>query len=197
MKIGIGAAIGAIAAFLVGRAMAARAKRRGTAGPEEMYWGLRGIALQTKPEDIGLSPIGDREPYAVIMDMDVSGQTATITSFASGDASLYVSTGGGTIGSGRASQDVAAAAKEFVKAAATHLEVMTKSDKQPVPQSGQVIFYVVTREGIYSVSRSKQALGDGKDALSPLFFAGQEVLTQIRLLQEQQDQERAERNRSG
>jgi len=84
-----------------------------------------------------------------------------------------------------------------VKAAATHLEVMTKSDKQPVPQSGQVIFYVVTREGIYSVSRSKQALGDGDDPLSPLFFAGQEVLTQIRLLQEQQDQERAERNRSG
>jgi len=177
--------------------MNARAKRRATAGAEEMYWGLRGMALQTKPEDIGLSPIGDREPYAVVMDMDVNGRTATITSLASGDASLYVSTGGGTIGSGQASQDVAAAARQFVKAAATHLEVMTKSDKQPVPQSGQVIFYVVTREGIYSVSRSKQALGDGDDPLSPLFFAGQEVLTQIRLLQEQQDQERAERNRSG
>ena len=64
------------------------------------------------------------------MDMDVSGRTATITSFGTGDASFYLSTGGGTIGSGQASEEVAAAAKKFVAAAAQYVDSMTKADKQ-------------------------------------------------------------------
>lgn len=183
MKSRVGTTIAAIALILGVSAAAAAAKR--SAGDEGMYSGLRDMTLHMKPEDLGLNP-ADREPYAVVMDLDMNGYTATITSFATGDASLYLSTGGGTIGAGQASEDVSRAARKFVSTAAAHLGSMTRTDRQPLPQSGQVIFYVLTRGGIYSASRSQQVLGDGRDDLSPLFFSGQEVLTQIKFLQESQ-----------
>jgi hypothetical protein len=171
------------ASFLGLAAVGAEAKR--PAGDDGMYSGLRDMTLHMKPGDLGLNP-AESEPYAVVMDMDVDGRTATITSFATGDASLYLSTGGGTIGAGQASDEVSRTAKKFVRAAATHLGAMTKVDSQPLPQAGQVTFYVLTRDGIFSATRPQQVLGEGRDDLSPLFFAGQEVLTQIRLLQESQ-----------
>lgn len=182
--------ITAIVLILGVRAVAVWADPKPSARPEDVYWDLRDMALHMKPEALGLNPTDDREPFAVVMDMDVNGKTATIISFATGDASLYVSTGGSVIGGG-VSQDVASAAKKLVKAATSHLAVMTKVDRQPLPQAGQVIFYVVTREGIYSPgSRSQQALGDGQDSLSPLFYDGMEVLTQMRLLEESQTSRR-------
>jgi hypothetical protein len=183
MKFSVGITIAAMMLVLGLSTVAAGAKR--PADNDGMYSGLRDMTLHMKPEDLGLNP-ADREPYAVVMDMDMNGYTATITSFATGDASLYLSTGGGTIGAGQASEDVSRAAKKFVRTAATHLDAMTKADSQPLPQSGEVIFYVMTRDGIYSASRSQRTLGEGRDDLSPLFYSGQEVLTQIRLLQESQ-----------
>ena len=172
------------------RSVAAIAGRSHSPPRDEMYLGLRDLALHTKAEEIGLKPASDYEPYAVIMDIDVGGRSATVASFATGDASLYVMGGGGTIGSGQASEEVAAAAKMFVKTSAPYLDQMTMAEKQPLPEADQATFYVLTSSGIYTASRPQQVLGDGKDSLSPLFYAGQEVLTQIRLVEERQEKER-------
>lgn len=160
----------------------------------ETYLGLRRVALETKAVDVGLNSINPNEPYGVVMDMDVDGRTATVTSFANGDASLYLSTGGGTIGSGRASQDVAAAARQFVAAASSSVQSMGRVSTQPLPGSGEVIFYVLTPQGIYAAKKAEQLLDEGRDILSPLFFAGQEVLRQIRRTAEEQDKGRQEPN---
>ena len=196
MKINVFTAV-ALAIIVFGvaiRSVAAIAGKSHSPPRDEMYLGLRDLALHTKAEEIGLKPANDRDPYAVIMDIDVGGRSATVTSFATGDASLYVMGGGGTIGSGQASEDVGAFAKVFVRTSAAHLDEMVRATKQPLPEANQVIFYVVTSSGIYTASRSQQALGDGKDSLSPLFYAGQEVLTQIRLVEERQEKERQQRN---
>jgi len=196
MKISIGAAIiGIILGMLFTlRAAAALTSKPQSSTRDEMYLGLRDMALHTKAGELGIKPANDSDPYAVIMDIDVGGGTATVASFATGDASLYLMGGGGTIGSGQASEEVAAAAKEFVRTSAAHLPEMTRVKKQPLPEPKQVTFYVLTTAGIYSVSRPEQALGEGKDSLSPLFYAGQNVLTEIRLLEERQEKERQERN---
>ena len=197
MKINVFTAL-ALAIIVLGiaiRSVAAIAGKSHSSPRDEMYLGLRDLALHTKAEEIGLKPGNDREPYGVIMDIDVSGRTATVTSFATGDASLYLVGGGGTIGSGQASEGVAAAAKVFVRASAAHLAEMTRANKQPLPEAGQVTFYVLTNSGVYTARRTEQALGGGKDSLSPLFYAGQEVLTQIRLVEERQEKERQQRRR--
>lgn len=162
--------------------------------PDEAYLGLRDLALKTKASEMKPSPGDTDEPYGVVMDMDVHGATATITSFGDGHASLYLSTGGGTIGSGEASPEVAEAAKQFVAAARPFVPSMTRANTQPLPGPGEVIFYVLTPGGIYTATMPKRGERGSENTLSPLFHASQQVLTQIELLQERQDKERQQRN---
>ena len=150
---------------------------------EAIYEELRTMALGLKPADLGLGEIRPGQPYGIVMDIDVDGQTATLTSFSSGDASLYLSTGGGTIGGGE-HEVVANAARRFVEAAGEHLREMAGADEQPRPGAAQVTFYVLTSQGVAGSSRPEQDLGEGRDALSPLFYAGQDVITQLRLMEE-------------
>lgn len=195
MKLIVAIAILVVVAVAIAavRGVASGTKGQRPQAVDGAYSGLRKLALSTKAVDIGLKPRAN-EPYAIVMDIDVNGRTATITSFATGDASLYLSSGGGTIGSGQASPEVAAAAKQFVGAAAAYVPSMEKTSNTPLPQAGEVNFYAVTPEGVYGATRNEQELGERKDAFSPLFYAGQEVLTQIRLLQERQDAERQQKN---
>ncbi|HEV7661040.1 MAG TPA: hypothetical protein VGO55_14475 [Allosphingosinicella sp.] len=109
------------------------------------------------------------------MDMDVDGHTATLVSFAAGDTSLYLSSGGGTIG-GSADHDVAAASRDFVAAARPHLAAMAAPRDQPRPGRGETSFYLITTAGLRGATRSTEALVNETDALSPLFMAGQRVL---------------------
>ena len=150
---------------------------------EEMYSRLRLLALQMKPADLGLGEIRDGEPYGIVMDMDVDGDTATLTSFASGDASFYLSTGRIIIGGGE-HVAVADAAKRFVDGAGQHLERMAKSDAQPRPGPGQVNFYVLISQGVLAATQPEKDLGEGRVPLSPLFYAGHDVITQLRLIEE-------------
>jgi len=117
-----------------------------------MYEELRAMALGMQPADLGQSEVPPGQPYGIVMDIDVRGQTATLTSFASGDASLYLSTSGGTIGGGE-HEAVAAAAKRFVQAAGEHVGGMAGADSQPRPGAGQVCFYVLTSQGVLGAAR--------------------------------------------
>ena len=143
-----------------------------------MYDELRQMAFATKPGDLGLTASGD-SPYGIVMEIDIDGSTATITSFATGDASLYLSSGGGTIGGGE-HESIARAAKRFVEAAAAKAPAMTPASTHTRPAPGQVTFHVLTPKGIVSASRAEQDLGEGKSDLSDLFYAGQDVLTAMR-----------------
>ncbi len=51
----------------------------------------------------------------------------------------------------------------------------------PLPSIGRVIFYILTFSGAYTADADENELGEGKHHLSPLFYAGQDVITQIRL----------------
>lgn len=151
-----------------------------------MYTRLRNLALTTSSNGLGLHLSSPLEPYTVIMDMDMGRGTATVMASATGAASLYLSTGGGVIGAGETSPEAAAAAKQFVQLAATYVPQMRKSADQPLPGAGQITFYVVTDSGVFTAGAAAEELGERKNALSPLFYAGQGVVTQIRLTAEQQ-----------
>src|ERR1700677_1402473 len=70
-----------------------------------VYLSLRSSAIGRTPEELGLEPASDPSvAYGVVMDWGMATPgglktaVATLTSFSSGDASLYLSTGGGVIG---------------------------------------------------------------------------------------------------
>jgi hypothetical protein len=163
----------AVAALLLGPAESAA---QPAGGGEPIYDELRRTALNIRPADIGIEVRGSQPiVYGIVMDMDVDGHTATLVSFSAGDTSLYLSSGGGTIG-GSADPGVAAASRDFVAAARPHLAAMAAAPRQPLPGRGQTSFYLITTAGVRGSTRPTEALVEGTDALAPLFMAGQRVL---------------------
>ncbi|MEW5675793.1 hypothetical protein ABGT15_05730 [Flavobacterium enshiense] len=98
------------------------------------------MAFSVSPEQLGLSLQNDKtEVYGIIMDWEMGGATATTISYITGDASLYLSSGGGVIGGGQ-HQNVSSAAKEFVKLGETYLNKTDKVEEPSLPNKNEVIF---------------------------------------------------------
>ena len=153
--------------------------------PEEVYMSLRDAALRKDPEQLflpdGLKP---DEPYGALMEMVISNSVVTLACFGDGDAGIYYRTGGGMKGGG-AHENVRRAAKQFVALAHRALPRMTKTDTHPLPEGEKVRFYALTPKGTFTTEAHRQSLGGGENELSALFYSGQDVVAQMRQVQEQ------------
>lgn len=153
--------------------------------PEDVYMSLREAALRKNPEQLFL-PDGLKadEPYGALMEMGISSSVVTLACFADGDAGIYYKTGGGMKGGG-AHENVRRAAKQFVALAHKALPRMIKTDAHPLPEAEKVRFYVLTQKGTFTTEAKRQALGGSESDLSALFYSGQDVVAQMRQVQEQ------------
>ncbi|HEY8020795.1 MAG TPA: hypothetical protein VIH93_06825 [Thermoanaerobaculia bacterium] len=150
--------------------------------PETAYMNLRAHALETSPGRFGA--LAADEPYGALMEMVISSSVVSLVCFADGDASIYYKTGGGMRG-GLGHEAIRKVAKEFVALAKQALPKMIKSNSQPLPGDDRVRFYVLTSQGIYTTETDRETLGSAGNELSVLYYAGQEVVTQMRQVQEQ------------
>jgi len=151
----------------------------------EVAAGLRQLVLTTSAEDMGLGGGDTDRVYGALMEIGHPEATVTIVSLADGTTSMYFSNGGGTIGAGE-HETVAEATREFVAMAQIFVGQTEPTSDYPMPDVGRVRFQLLTVGGGRSAEAAEQELGEERHALSPLFHAGQEVITQIRLLQELQ-----------
>lgn len=147
---------------------------------------LRQKLLSLDPEEIDIHPGRDYpEVWGVLMDTTYPDGIASLAALADGTTSLYLSTGGGMIGSG--SQPlVSKAAKHMVQVAGLHLEQSQLTMDYPLPPQDHVRFYLLTFKGVRSAGVSLLELQMGGHPLSELFKAGHELITQINLVSEKQ-----------
>jgi hypothetical protein len=111
------------------------------------------------------------------------GGVYSLVVLADGTTSLYFSTGGGIIGAGEHASVRQAAAAMLTEA--NRLRSETKlTESTPLPSSGQVVFYLLSNTGTLTGSGAEAELGGGKGQLSPLFFAGHNVIGEIRKTQD-------------
>lgn len=127
----------------------------------------------------------DDEVVAVVMDWPVGEQIVTILASSSGDASLYTTSTFGIIG-GIGHENVRQVAKAFVATAQNHLTIAHPTSEYPYPDNKTVDFYMVTAGGVRTVSFSLEAVQKPNSAAQTLFDAGQQVMTQLRLITPQQ-----------
>ena len=81
-----------------------------------IYLDLRAMVLGARPDEIGLAPTPERpRVWGVLMETGYPKGVATLVTLADGTTSLYLSTGGGTIGGG-AHEAVASASRRFLAA---------------------------------------------------------------------------------
>ncbi len=148
--------------------------------PEVVYAKLRRRAFETTPEALGVAndlALGD--PYVLLMEMGMPGTVVTLACFADGDAGVYYQTGGGMIG-GRAHETVRQAAKAYLAQIKPLVVGMEKMADPPLPDPGRVRFTVLTQEGTFTAETHREALAEPDNALSALYYSGQEVVSQMR-----------------
>lgn len=138
---------------------------------------LRDKLLISSPEDAGLSGEDAKaKVWAVMMEVAFPNGVATLISLRDGTASLYTSSGGGIFGGYSARNE----AKRFVAEAEKHLASMKPTKSFPYPEPRRMKFYILTRDGVYTAEADENELVSGQHSLSPLFLAGNEVLTGLR-----------------
>jgi hypothetical protein len=167
-------------------AMFIRAQRNGNSTskkPNEVYLGLRAQALNgfRKAGDAPSAVNGD-EPIAVLMDMGVTNGTATVAAFNDGTASIYLSSGGGFLGGSQSHETIRKAAEHMLAVASENRPAMHETSEYPLPGTTETTFYLVTKGKVFTATAPTNDLGNQKHDLSPLFFAGQEIITQYRTI---------------
>ena len=145
------------------------------------YTDLRKLAFSATPEQIGIQiPADQTKIYGVIMDWDVGEGTATLVAFLSGDASLYLSSGGGVIG-GSGHDNVKQAAAAFITEAGKYLSETIKTDSTPLPDKDGVKFYFLTNKGKFVGQEEMKNFENNSSQWLDLFEEGNKLITEIRL----------------
>ncbi len=153
-------------------------------GSDKAYRGLRNLALQGTRAQFGLAPTSaPTEPWGVVMDWGVTGGTVTVVAFSGGNASVYLSSGGGSIGGAESHESIRKAGQKMVAVAAECQPQTHATTAYLLPQSGKVNFYLLTDAGVFTASATQDELSTHRHPLSKLGDAAQDIITQYRLVQ--------------
>jgi len=150
----------------------------------EIYLDLRGRALAVTRELLDPETASAGRVLALLMETGYPEAIATLVGLGDETTSMYFSNGGGTIGAGEHPQ-VAAATKSWLELAEQMLDDLpeTPVDVQ-LPDEDETQFVAVTEAGLRAARVPQDTLAGGGHPLSPLFYAGHDVITAIRLVEE-------------
>lgn len=148
------------------------------------YNDLRNMALGATAEQIGVQLPSDKTKiYGIVMDWDLGDGTATLVSFISGDASLYLSSGGGFIGGG-GHENVKQAVSAFINKAETYLNESQKTENTPLPDKNGLKFYFLTNNGKFVGQEEMKNIENSSSKWLNLFEEANKVITEIRVSSE-------------
>jgi hypothetical protein len=158
-----------------------RWRRRGRENePAEVYTELRSQLLELDPAEAGLEPTPELpELWGGLMEMAFPEGVATIVALVDGTTSMYTSTGGGVIGGG-AHEQVVAATRDFLAEAHRALDELDPSESADLPRPGYVTFLALCYSGRRRGEAAENELVSMEHPLSPLYAAGQDVITALR-----------------
>ncbi len=146
------------------------------------YEDIRAMALATTPEQLGLILPNDRViVYGVIMDWDLSDGTATLATFQTGDASMYLSSGGGVMGGGY-HENVKKEAFKFIEKAQAKVSKTVQTQSTPLPEKNSVKFYFLTNKGKFVAQEQMKNFENNSSEWLELFEEGNKVITELRIV---------------
>jgi hypothetical protein len=160
-------------------------KPKSVSEPVQVYTDMRNRVLKLVPQEVGI--VQSRETpnvWGILMEMGRPKAVVTLASLADGTTSLYFGNGGGMIGAGEHAA-VAQVSKSFVAKSEEYFPRMIPTESFPLPAVGRVKFYILTFSGVFTAEVGENELGNRKHDLFPLYCSGQDVITQLRLIQEQ------------
>jgi hypothetical protein len=141
---------------------------------------MRALLLASHSKDFGIQPASQQQIWAMVMDEGLEGGGSfSVVALSDGNASIYLSTGGGIIG-GFAHPTVVNAVTSFVAISNALRSNFTATTSYPLPTSGQVCFYGISDSGVSTYSASTSALEKNNHSMHQLFHTGHLVITALR-----------------
>jgi hypothetical protein len=159
--------------------------RRSAKGGMATYLGLRTMVFEVDPEEIQISRETHLRPaWCALLEFGRTDGSATLLAIADGTVSFYASSGGGVIGAGE-HEAVRIAAERFLEEASDATVFMRPVGEIPnTPAAGNVGIHVRTFGATLSAELAEELVQRGRHELAPLYAAGQDLLTEVRLLDE-------------
>jgi hypothetical protein len=142
------------------------------------------MALSTNRSESEIpTPSLDAPAWGILMETGHGEVTVTLRALGDGTTSLYLSNGGGILG-GNQHEALCKATRSFIDQANESIDHLKPCDVFPIPAAAHTIFYVLTDSGVLTGGALQTDLGYGRHPLSSLFHAGDDVITQLRLISE-------------
>jgi hypothetical protein len=145
---------------------------------------MRGMWLSKMPAPQG---IPRDTVFATVIDFMPGNRGVTLCCAYDGTTSLLNTAGGGTIGAGQASKDVAQAAQQAVRTLHALRGLLAPVTSTPLPQAGSFAFHALTSDGVRRAEAADQDLQSESHPLHQAFLAFHGVITQLRMHEEQTD----------
>jgi hypothetical protein len=146
------------------------------------YSGLRTMALNTTPVQLQLTiPENQTKVYGILMDWDLGEGIATVICYSTGDASIYLSSGGGMIGAGH-HEIVNREAKKLLENAQNYLSKTVQTELTPLPKKNWVNFYFLTNKGKYFAEETIENFNNHSSVWLPIFEGFNTIITESRNL---------------
>ncbi len=145
------------------------------------YFRLRNQALNVTSDKLKLELQNENEVYGMIMDWNMGEVIASVVSFKTGEASVYLSTGQAFIG-GYSHETIITAANNFVAVGQEYLNKATKTVRTEPAIDNKVVFYFLTKSGKYYIEDDFDNIENGTSSLENLFEAGNLVITEYRMM---------------
>jgi hypothetical protein len=161
-----------------------------SASGKATYLGLRSLAFTIDAATIQVSRDSHIRPaWCALLEFGGPEGSATLMAVADGTVSLYTSAGGGIIGAGE-HEAVRMAADRFLEEASDAAVYMRPIGEDPAPPVvGYVAIHVRTFDATLSAELPEETLQRGRHELAPLYAAGQDLLTEVRLATEAAEEE--------
>lgn len=132
---------------------------------------MRLAILRVAPADVvPVAPGHTGDVLALVTDLDVDGETATIVCVADESTSLYLSTGGGLIGAGQRDPAVAKETLAILARTRPLLDSMPSvAEPPPPPGAGRARFTAVTPAGLRTIELEIEQVVSGEHTFAALF----------------------------
>ena len=120
----------------------------------------------------------------VVAEMGMERGAAIIAGYINGDARIFWTTGGGIIGDMRQYPDIVTAAKTLVNTAQKVVTQLPVETTRPLPDPGRIRFALLTLAGMHVADEKQSDVEEPNHPLYQLYASLQDLITQLRLLDE-------------
>ncbi len=143
------------------------------------YKDLRNQAFSVTKEQLELTD--DNNFFGLIMDWELGNATMTLITFRTGDASMYLSSGGGVIGGGQY-ENVRTAVANYLNSAKPYLNSAKYVEHSNLPASNSLNFYFLTSEGRFLATEIMDNIENESSEIYELFIEANNVITELRII---------------